>query len=86
MPFRAGVGIGEPAVDAFFVSFRGRRLSHAIRFPVRQGDRLEVSLLDRDSSEGFLDEDPLAFSSRIVIEVAGTLAFVPGPAYGEAQR
>ena len=44
------------------------------------GESLHVKLLDRESVEFFLDEDPEQAYREITLEVAGTLAFLPGSA------
>jgi hypothetical protein len=42
---------------------------------------VEILPLDRDALEFFLDEDPMTFHGRLTLQVAGSLAFVPGPEY-----
>jgi Diacylglycerol kinase catalytic domain len=74
MPFDAGVGLEEAAVGVRLLPWGGKvrawRLGH--------GERLELTVLDRPSIEFFLDEDPEVAHGGLSIEVAGTLAFVPG--------
>ena len=41
-----------------------------------------MRVVARDSVEFFLDEDPERAYGGLTLEVAGTLAFVPGAAYG----
>ena len=36
---------------------------------------------NKQAIEFFVDEDPVSFRERLVIGIAGTLAFVPGPFY-----
>jgi hypothetical protein len=76
MPFDAGVGLDEAAVGVRLLPWGGKvrawRLSH--------GERLSLAVLDRPSIEFFLDEDPELAYGSLSIEVAGTLAFVPGSA------
>jgi hypothetical protein len=43
---------------------------------------VEIRLVDRDAAEFFLDEDPMTFHGWLALEIAGSLAFVPGPEYG----
>ena len=48
------------------------------------GESLGVRLLDRESVEFFLDEDPERAYREISLEVAGVLAFLPGGGTEEA--
>jgi hypothetical protein len=48
------------------------------------GEQLRLTLLDRDSVEFFLDEDPERAYGHIAVDIAGTIAFVPGSRYRAA--
>jgi hypothetical protein len=77
VPIDPGVGIGEAAAGVTLLPWMGRpRARH-----LRAGESLAITLLDRDSVEFFLDEDPERAFGRLTIEVAGTVAFVPGALY-----
>ena len=45
---------------------------------IEPGRDVRIELLDRESSEFFLDEDPEPFTKWLRISIAGTLALVPG--------
>jgi diacylglycerol kinase-like protein len=91
-PFKPTVRIEDEAVSVYLIPFKGRlsplRLlfprniinhSHCIRLEKNQ--RLELRVMDRDSMEFFLDEDPHIAYRRLSLEVAGSISFVPGPDY-----
>jgi len=93
LPFELEVRAEDAALSLNFISYPGRwaslfllfsprRLaSNALQIRIADSDCVEVCLLNRDGVEFFLDEDPLVFNSRVLIQVAGTLAFVPGQDY-----
>jgi Diacylglycerol kinase catalytic domain len=58
-----------------------RLLRGALRVRIEGHQRVEIRPLDRDTVEFFLDEDPMTFHGRLTLEVAGSLAFVPGSEY-----
>lgn len=61
---------------------RPRNLAkQAKQITIGPSDRLEIRLVDRKYVNFFLDEDPTIFRDRVIIRVAGSLAFVPGPDY-----
>lgn len=90
LPLDSEVSIGDPALSLRFVSHTGRLATlglvlaakltarHALNLEIESGARLEIELVDRSSAEFFLDEDPLTFHEKLTVQVAGTLAFVPG--------
>jgi diacylglycerol kinase family enzyme len=80
IPFDPHVSVDEPAAGVLLLPRDGRLRS----WRLGPGERLELRLLDRDSVEFFLDEDPEVAHGWITLEAAGTLAFVPGAAYREA--
>lgn len=93
MPFQPGVRVEDAALSLNFISypqrwaslfllFSCRRLAkNALKIRIADSERVEVYLANRDGVEFFLDEDPLVFHSRVLIQVAGTLAFIPGQDY-----
>jgi hypothetical protein len=69
-------------LPALLLVFAPRRLLRgARRIRIEGPERAEIRLVDRDAVEFFLDEDPMTFHGRLTLEVAGSLAFVPGPEY-----
>jgi diacylglycerol kinase family enzyme len=58
-----------------------RLLRDALQIRIEGSERVEIRLLDRNTAEFFLDEDPMTFYDRLTLQVAGSLAFVPGPEY-----
>jgi hypothetical protein len=71
-----GVALGDEAIGITVVP----RLGRPFRRRLAAGDSFTVRLLDRESVEFFLDEDPEEASSWLRLDVAGVLAFVPGQA------
>jgi hypothetical protein len=69
-----GVSLGEEAVGATVLPRFGR----PFRRRIEPGRGLTMRLLDRESVEFFLDEDPEVAFDWLKVEVAGCLAFVPG--------
>jgi diacylglycerol kinase family enzyme len=94
LPFKSGVRAEDAALSLNFIPYRGRLASlgtifaarrnarKALQIIIRSGEPVEIALTDRDAAEFFLDEDPLVFYKKLTVQVAGTLAFVPGPLYG----
>ena len=92
-PVDPGVRVEDEALLLYLVPFTGRLsalrlvltprsvIRDALRIELEGSERVEIRLVDRDSAEFFLDEDPVTFHGRLVLEVAGSLAFVPGPEY-----
>jgi Diacylglycerol kinase catalytic domain len=77
LPFRPGVTVGDEALVAYVIPLTLRIRRHRIE----KNQRLEIRLLDRECVELFLDEDPVTTCKRFSLEVAGSIAFVPGPDY-----
>jgi hypothetical protein len=69
-----GVAMGEEAVGLTVVP----RLGRPFRRRLEAGESFTLRLLDRDSVEFFLDEDPERASGWLKLDLAGVLAFVPG--------
>jgi hypothetical protein len=96
-PFKAfpvdpGVRAEDEALSLHLIPYTGRlstlllvlaprRLQGALRIRIEGQERVEIRLLDRNAAEFFLDEDPMTFHGRLTLQVAGSLAFVPGPEY-----
>jgi diacylglycerol kinase family enzyme len=76
IPFDPRVRMGEPAAGVLLLPHAGRLRT----WRLAAGESLRVRLLDRESVEFFLDEDPERAYGDITLEVAGTLAFLPGVA------
>ena len=72
IPFDPGVAIGEAAAGVRLLPLWGRPRNARID----SRHRLRLRLLDRDSVEFFLDEDPERAYGELSVEVAGTLAFL----------
>jgi Diacylglycerol kinase catalytic domain len=93
LPIDPGVRVEDEAVSVYLIPFTGRSsalrlvlaprrlIRGALRIKVRKFERIEIRLVDRDAAEFFLDEDPMTFHGRMTLQVAGSLAFVPGPEY-----
>jgi hypothetical protein len=71
-----GVAMGDEAMGLIVVP----RLGRPFRRRLEAGESFAIRLLDRDSVEFFLDEDPELATGWLKLEVAGVLAFVPGRA------
>jgi len=69
-----GVALGDEAIGLTVVP----RLGRPYRRRLEAGDSFALRLLDRDSVEFFLDEDPEEATGWLRLDVAGVLAFVPG--------
>ena len=93
LPIDPGVRVEDEAVSVYLIPFTGRSsalrlvlvprrlIRSALRIELRKFERMEIRLVDRDAAEFFLDEDPMIFHGRLTLEIAGSLAFVPGPGY-----
>jgi hypothetical protein len=92
-PVDPGVRAEEEALSLYLLPYTGRLstlllvlaprrlLRGALKIRMEGQERLEIRLLDRNTAEFFLDEDPMTFHGRLTLQVAGSLAFVPGPEY-----
>jgi Diacylglycerol kinase catalytic domain len=69
-------------LSALLLVFAPRRLLRsALWIRVESSEQVEFRLVDRDSAEFFLDEDPMVFYGWLTVRVAGSLTFVPGSGY-----
>jgi hypothetical protein len=92
-PVDPGVRAEDEALSLHLVPYTGRLstlllvldprrlLRGALQVRIEGQDRVEIRLVDRDTAEFFLDEDPMTFCGRLTLQVAGSLAFVPGSEY-----
>lgn len=93
LPLDPGTHVEEEALSVNLIPLR-QRLSalllvlaprrlvrSAWRIKVKTSEQVEIRLVDRDFVEFFLDEDPTLIYRYLTLQVAGSLAFVPGPEY-----
>jgi hypothetical protein len=92
-PVDPGVRAEDEALSLYLVPYSGRLLTlllvvvprrllrGALKIRIEGQERVEIRLLDRNTAEFFLDEDPMSYHGRLTLQVAGSLAFVPGPEY-----
>ncbi len=71
-----GVALGDEAIGLTVVP----RLGRPFKRRLEARDSFALRLLDRDSVEFFLDEDPEEATGWLRLDLAGVLAFVPGRA------
>ncbi len=93
LPIDPGVRVEDEALSLYLIPFTGRLsalrlvlapqrlIRGALRIKLRKFECVEIGLVDRDTAEFFLDEDPMTFHGQLTLQVAGSLAFVPGPEY-----
>lgn len=93
LPLDPGVRAEDEALSLHLVPYAGRLaalllvfaphrlLRGALQIRIGGTERVEIRLVDRDSAGYFLDEDPMVFHGRLTVQVAGSLAFVPGSEY-----
>ena len=93
LPVDPGTRVEEEALSLYLAPFTGRSSAlrllfaprrvfrSAIRMRIEGRERVEIRLVDRDVAGFFLDEDPMTFHGRLVLQIAGSLTFVPGPEY-----
>jgi Diacylglycerol kinase catalytic domain len=93
LPVDPGVRVEYEALSLYLIPFTGRSsalrlvltpqrlIRGVLRIKVSKFKRVEIRLIERDATEFFLDEDPMIFHGRLSLQVAGSLAFVPGPEY-----
>ena len=93
LPIDPGVRVEDEAVSIYLIPFTGRSsalrlvlaprrlIRGALRTVLQKFGRVEIRLVDCDAAQFFLDEDPMTFHGWLALEIAGSLAFVPGPEY-----
>jgi len=72
-----GVALGDDAAGLIVAP----RLHRPFRRRLEAGTTFDLRLLDRESVEFFLDEDPERAYGWLSLEMAGVLPFVPGEAF-----
>jgi hypothetical protein len=94
LPADPGVRAEDEALSLHLIPYTGRLaalllvlaprrlLRSALQIRIEGPERVEIQPLDRDDVGFFLDEDPMTYHGRLTLQVAGSLAFVPGPEYG----
>jgi hypothetical protein len=92
LPFEPGIHVEDAALSLNFISYPGRWASlfllfsphrvarNALQIRITESNCVEIRS-NQGAVEFFIDEDPVVFHSRALIQVAGTLAFVPGQNY-----
>lgn len=73
-PFNPQVTAGGPAAGGLVIPCGGRPR----RLRIERGDAVRIRLLDRESTEFFLDEDPETVHRELTLDVAGSLPFLIG--------
>ena len=98
LPFKPGVTVEDEALSVYLIPFKDRfsplqqivapqeLIPHARFIRLEKTQRLEIRLVDRDSVELFLDEDPVTTYRQLSLGVAGSIAFVPGLDYRGVSR
>jgi Diacylglycerol kinase catalytic domain len=93
LPADPGTRVEEEALSLYLAPFEGRSsalrlvlaprrvFQSALKLRIEGKKRVEIRLVDRDAAEFFLDEDPVTFHGSLSLQIAGSLAFVPGPEY-----
>lgn len=97
LPLETAARLENPSASLHLAPFRGRlallrTLADLLRgkglvsleLQLREGERAEIKLLDRSTTEFFVDEDPLQMDGQLTLEMAGQLSFVRGTGNGGA--
>jgi len=79
LPFNPGVRVEDEALSVYLIPLS--LLPRTRRIKVEKNKPLEIRFIDRDRTEFFLDEDPVTTYKQLRLSVAGSITFVPGPAY-----
>jgi hypothetical protein len=98
LPFEPGITVEDAALSLHLIPFRrrsdalslvlfpGRLARKALTIKLDRGTVVDITLIDRKTTEFFLDEDTHPLYTQITLTVAGTLAFVPCPEYRATRR
>jgi hypothetical protein len=90
LPFNMDIGIQEEKLllniipwsgrwNALTLAFSpGKARSSAIQVQITREKSVELTLINRDSAEFFLDEDPMVWCGKLIVGIAGSLAFITG--------
>ena len=79
LPFKPGVTVEDEALSVYLIPLSLLPQTRCIRMEKNQP--LDIRFINRDQVELFLDEDPVTTYKQLRLEVAGSIAFVPGPDY-----
>ncbi|NNL75351.1 MAG: hypothetical protein HKO68_03345 [Desulfobacterales bacterium] len=91
LPFNNGIRIQDKKLSLNFVPYTGRLNAlimvftpthierKVVRITVTPESKTTLKLRNKACSEFFLDENPMVWHKKIKVQVAGKLAFVPGP-------
>jgi hypothetical protein len=77
LPFKPGVTVRDEVLSIYMIPLSG----HTRIIRIDKNQQLDIRFVDRDEVELFLDEDPVTTYKQLRLEVAGSIAFVPGPDY-----
>jgi len=77
LPFKPGVTVKDEILSIYMIPLNG----HTRIVRIEKNQPLDIRFVDRDKVELFLDEDPVTTYKQLRLEVAGSVAFVPGPDY-----
>lgn len=77
LPFKPGVTVKDEVLSIYMIPLNG----HTRIIRIEKNQPLDIRFVDRDKVEFFLDEDPVTTYKQLRLEVAGSVAFVPGPDY-----
>lgn len=98
VPVNPGVRVEDEVLSAHLIPLEGRlsalplllnpgTLNQAARrIRIEKAESVEIRLVDRDCAELFLDEDPMIVHGKVTVQVAGSLAFVPGSDYPDYRK
>ena len=92
LPFRPDTSAEDESALVYLIPANGRfspllqlvapqKLKDTRSVRIEKDRRLEIHFADRDRVEFFLDEDPITTYKRLRLGIAGSIAFIPGPAY-----
>jgi len=79
LPFKPGVAVEDEALSVYLIPFS--LLPRARRIRIEKNKPLDIRFVESGPVELFLDEDPVTTFKQLRLEVAGSIAFVPGPNY-----
>jgi diacylglycerol kinase family enzyme len=98
LPFNYGIRIQDRKLSLNFIPYTGRLNTlvmvlapthiarKAVQITITPESKATLKLRNKDYSEFFLDENPMVWHKKINIQVAGKLAFVPGPNFRHTEN
>jgi hypothetical protein len=98
LPFDCGIRIQDRKLSLSFIPYTGRLNAlimtlipthmekKAVQITITPESEATLKLKNADCSEFFLDENPMLWCRKINIQVAGKLAFVPGPNFKHTEN